>query len=588
MRWRDLSAHLKTLREIWPLMADKRGTLALMVVVGLAASIAESLSFSLVLALMYVLVGGGVSIADMTGHPGKLATVMAFIAGKPILTAGLIAGLIFVKGLLTSAYDLLTEWIGGVACSRARIAIFDQYLTGSYAMTGGDDYSTVINRISYDSGLIASTISFIARMMINLGAVLVYGAYIFLISAKIALCVVLLGCALVVTLGLWARRVAETGALASARNEDLFGRMLAGVQALRAIRMFAVELTFAQGFRDASTSVAETSFSRARAEYVSRPIRDIGLLVVLAAILWVSHRGGIGAGAVVTVVALLYRLLPHVTGIEDNLMALLSTSTPLNNVMAILRHKDPPPPGEPAPFDGKFRDIFVDNVSFTYPNAAGPCLAEVSLAIESGDLVAISGPSGCGKTTLVNLLGRLYEPQIGRIVVGDTPLPAIDRRQWLSRLGFAGQDVDLIEGSVADNVRFGRPELTERDIRQALEIAGASEFLDKLADGVATEMGDRGLRMSGGQRQRVGLARAIAGRPDILILDEATNALELALEAAILKRIRSELPGATIIVISHRDNIHDADLVVRMDYGWVQSYVRTQRAGAQSGAAERT
>jgi ATP-binding cassette subfamily B protein/subfamily B ATP-binding cassette protein MsbA len=167
-------------------------------------------------------------------------------------------------------------------------------------------------------------------------------------------------------------------------------------------------------------------------------------------------------------------------------------------------------------------------------------------------------------------------------------LPAIDRRQWLSRLGFAGQDVDLIEGSVADNVRFGRPELTERDIRQALEIAGASEFLDKLADGVATEMGDRGLRMSGGQRQRVGLARAIAGRPDILILDEATNALELALEAAILKRIRSELPGATIIVISHRDNIHDADLVVRMDYGWVQSYVRTQRAGAQSGAAERT
>lgn len=189
-------------------------------------------------------------------------------------------------------------------------------------------------------------------------------------------------------------------------------------------------------------------------------------------------------------------------------------------------------------------------------------------SIRRGTTAAIIGPSGAGKTTVVNLLLKLYEPTEGVITVDGVPLTKIDRASWLRRIALAGQDIDLLEGSILDNVRLASPGASTAAVADALKLAGALEFTEQLPDGLDTLVGERGFRLSGGQRQRIGLARAIVGMPDILILDEATNAVDPVLETSIHAALRAARPDLTIIVVAHRSSaLTEAELVIVLDRG---------------------
>jgi subfamily B ATP-binding cassette protein MsbA len=223
------------------------------------------------------------------------------------------------------------------------------------------------------------------------------------------------------------------------------------------------------------------------------------------------------------------------------------------------------------------RDIRFDHVSYAYPDGS-PVIDRLSVTIPVGATIALMGESGSGKSTLVNLLCRLLEPQSGTIRLGDDCIDIIDPRCWRTRIAVAGQDCELITGTLLENIAYGRAEACIDDVAGAARAAGAESFIAALPDGYDTQLGPNGLSLSGGQRQRVGLARALLARPDLLILDEATNAVDAATEAEIMTRIDQDRRFRTMVVISHRKHT-----LGRCDYGIVLAKGRVSEAGVLAG-----
>jgi subfamily B ATP-binding cassette protein MsbA len=199
----------------------------------------------------------------------------------------------------------------------------------------------------------------------------------------------------------------------------------------------------------------------------------------------------------------------------------------------------------------------------------------VSLEIRRGEITAIVGPSGAGKSTLINLLFRLYDPVRGTILVDDVPLSELELAGWRTRLAMAGQDAELLTGTVFENIAYGNPSADRAAIAAAAKQADAHGFIERLPCGYETRVGERGLRLSGGQRQRIGLARALVRKPDILVLDEATNSMDSISERVVqdvLKRLRGSV---TIIVIAHRlSTVDAADQVIVLHEGQVVEWGR--------------
>jgi subfamily B ATP-binding cassette protein MsbA len=185
-------------------------------------------------------------------------------------------------------------------------------------------------------------------------------------------------------------------------------------------------------------------------------------------------------------------------------------------------------------------------------------------------VTALVGASGSGKTTIVNLLLRLYNPDQGCLTLGDMPLASVRRADWLGQIAVAGQDIDLVEGTVRDNVLMARADAAEAALAHAYRLSGLSDFLAGLPHGDESWVGQQGLNLSGGQRQRVGIARAVLRDPDLLILDEATSALDGALEAQVRASLHAHFAGRTMLIITHRlETVRTADHVIRLAEGRV-------------------
>lgn len=216
-----------------------------------------------------------------------------------------------------------------------------------------------------------------------------------------------------------------------------------------------------------------------------------------------------------------------------------------------------------------WQELRLEHVSFTYHNRSDPALRDVSLTIRRGQTLAVAGPSGAGKSTVLYLLLRLFDPTAGRLTLDGADLHELRRDAWLDRIAYVSQEGFLYNGTVAENISFGQS-FSREEIAAAARAAQADDFIRELPMGYDTLVGDRGSALSAGQRQRIAIARALVRRPEMLLLDEVTSALDSASEALIQRTLSGLRGRCTIVIVAHRlSTIRDADTIVLIDQGTV-------------------
>jgi len=266
--------------------------------------------------------------------------------------------------------------------------------------------------------------------------------------------------------------------------------------------------------------------------------------------------------------------LSQAAGSAERLSELLAVEPIIKPLAAPVRLPKPPR-GE----------VTFDEVRFVYPTRTqAPVLDGVSFKVRVGEKLAIVGPSGAGKSTIFHLLLRFYDPVSGAVLLDGVRLTEAEPHDVRTRIALVPQDVAIFAATVGDNIRFGRPDASDADVRRAAELAGASEFIQRLPQGFDTPIGERGVTLSGGQRQRIAIARAILRQAPLLLLDEATSSLDAESETLVQAALERLMRGRTTLVIAHRlATVLSCDRILVMDEGRIVEEGTHERLAAAGG-----
>ena len=485
-------------------------------------------------------------------------------------------GVVAVLALATFARFYLVSWLGERLVADIREAVYGHVLDLSPEFFELTRTGEVLSRLTTDTTLIQTVVGSSASVALRNLLLFVGGtAMLVVTSPKLALLVLLMLPVVVLPLVVFGRRVRRLSRASQDRVADVSAHAGESLDAIQTVQAFTHEDLDREDFATASEGAFRTAIRRVRARaYLTAAV----MLLIFGAIdlvLWIGAKdvvaGGMSGGelaafvfyAIVAAGALgslseVWGDLQRAAGATERLMELLAAE-PLITVPA-------EPQALPSPVRGA---LTLDDVSFRYP--ARPeisALDGVSLAVRPGETVALVGPSGAGKTTILQLLLRFYDPKGGRISFDGVDITAMDPRDLRARLGLVAQSPVVFRGSAADNIRYGRPEASDAEVRAAAEAAGAAGFLDQLPDGFDSELGERGVMLSGGQRQRIAIARAILRDPAVLLLDEATSALDAESERAVQQGMQRLMADRTTLVVAHRlATVLRADRIVVLDAG---------------------
>lgn len=296
-------------------------------------------------------------------------------------------------------------------------------------------------------------------------------------------------------------------------------------------------------------------------------IAAMALAVVVGVAVHQATRDTTSVGAFVSFITAMLMLLAPAKRLAGLNMPLQRGLASAESVFSFIDEAAEPETGTAVlpPGQGALR---VEDLGFAYPGTERMALLNISFDVKPGEMLAIVGASGSGKTTLLNLLVRFYDAQSGRILVDGTDIRDVTLRSLRSRFALVSQDIFLFNDTVAANIAYGSPDATEAEIRDAATAAHALDFINRLPQGFATEIGDKGIRLSGGQRQRLAIARAVLKKAPILLLDEATSALDSESEQHVQSAIEELMGKATTIVIAHRlSTVRRANRILVMSKG---------------------
>ncbi|KAA9013015.1 ABC transporter ATP-binding protein [Sphingobium limneticum] len=570
----DRSAALSSLSDLRKLLAmvDKpRWTTPALIVLGLVSSFAETVGITLILLFLYT-ASGQVSAAQGDGLMGQFLREAVSWFGSTTDLALMILLLIIARGLLALLYTRISSAIGERISESVRNRIHKQYLTVSYAFVQKHEQAELMEVLGTESWVIASAYAGFTRLIINSCSILVFVGFLLGISVPITLTAVSGTLLIATVLRFFANPARSFGSQVKGAHRLLGEHMLVTLQGMRTIRAYGQEDYHHRRFTDASARARESSLAMLRLSAWIGPLTEIGYLAILCTIIaaagWWHTSFAITLGAVV----LLYRLQPHVRELESNLLYIAQVQPQLRSVWEMIEEQDKEyPAAGTLPVDALHERLAFCNVDFSYGPDQPRVLDGVTFDIPAGKTTALIGASGAGKTTIVNLLLRLYSPVSGHIEVDGVRLEDCCRTDWVRMIGVAGQDVDLVEGTVLDNIMMAREDATEEEAIAAARRAGVAEFVENLPYGFEEWVGQEGLRFSGGQRQRIGLARAILRRPAFMILDEAMSALDRDLEDRVRAAIDTHMHGRTMLIITHRlETVKTVDHIVWIDDGKVQ------------------
>ena len=570
---RKAAAGAAVWHDIFTLLAyfrDYKFTPFIMIALGIGAALAETVGIGLAVMFLFAILGQTDQIQESAGPLAKLYDLSkGVLGGEPTLIASVFFCLILLNAGLSYAYQVVTATTMNRVAERVRNLIHRQYVSVGYSFLQKKEHGELIHALGTESWRIADAFFSFARIGVNLCTVAVFGAGVVALSWEIGLATFACGLFFFLLLRLLSRRVRRLGAETLSANQLLAERMLVSLNGMRTLRLFAQEPFMLRVFGRASSNVRRLAVRMEWFKALIGPIGEVASLGTLIVIAAVGGQAGVDTPTIIAAVLLLFRLQPHLREAESHRMALAGMTASIRSVIEMLDPSDKPwPSNGEQNFGGLRSGIRFDQVTFYHDPARRPALDHVAFTLPSGKTTLLSGPSGSGKTTIVNLLLRLYEPNSGRILVDGTALNEFSRESWLERIAIAGQDVEMIEGTVIQNIRLGNHDAPMEEVQRICEMVEILKEIQDLPEGFDSRIGAAGLSLSGGQRQRLGLARALLRNPEILILDEAMSALEPQREVRIRQRIATMMRDKTIIVVSHRDNAEaGADAVVAIEGG---------------------
>jgi len=547
--------------------------LAIVVVLGLGSAILEGTGIGLIIPMLSI-IAGQKGDGGLGGLPAIFERVGSGLDdGQRLMVISVaVLALITLKNVLAFANTVLTNLIYGKASHAIRSALADQLLRIGYPFFLQQSPGRLLNIISNESWRASDAMQTVLAATVNASAAVILLIFLLLLSWQMTLCV-----AFGLVLVQLAHAILSASLKAPSRNvtslnSELAARMLHLVHAGRLIRVFGQEQREQAVFESASDAVRKAGFVLQTRQGALPPLTEVLHSALFLAAVVSAWLLGVTFPVIVAFVVLLYRLQPHMRALQLAWSQLQGWSGSLEEVRWLLDSSDkPPPPAGNEPARGLRQQIKFDRVTFKYPGSdeRPMVLNAATFEIRRGCSTAIIGRSGTGKTTIVNLLCRFVEPDQGQILVDGTPLDRIDPTQWRSQIALASQDLELVDGTILENITYGQNSSIV-DAERAARLAEAHEFIEKLPHGYETVVGYRGASLSAGQRQRIALARALVRDPEILILDEATNAMDGLSEAAIVDTLKSRAGRRTTIVISHhRSTISFCDEVVILGDGRV-------------------
>ncbi len=357
-----------------------------------------------------------------------------------------------------------------------------------------------------------------------------------------------------------------------ATNAGVVGDLAEDIAGMRVIQAFAREDTSQTRFNDSNRANRDANVRAMSLSFVFMPVVDLLGTLATAIVLWFGGRtvaqGELTLGVIVA-------FLTYVTRFFQPIRELSQLYTTLQAAMAggerVLELLDTPPAVADKPdaiempqIQGK---VELRDVSFAY-RVDGPVLHNITLTIEAGQTVALVGPTGAGKTSISNLIARFYEVTEGAVLIDGVDVRDVAQRSLRVQMGIVPQDPFLFSGTLADNIRFGRPDAPDSAVEDAARMANAHDFITRMPDGYATVIQEGGVNLSLGQRQLICIARAVLADPRILIMDEATSSVDTVTEGLIQDALDRLLAGRTAIVIAHRlSTIRNADQICVLDGG---------------------
>jgi subfamily B ATP-binding cassette protein MsbA len=528
------------------------GWLPLVGALGLVSSVLESVGIGLLIPLVAMLLATGVP----QGLPSPIQAIFAMTQGMSpharitVIGAGILLAIV-IKGLVQTANATLIAWVNGSIGRDVRAALSSRILNLDYSFCLENEPTRLVEIISTDSWFVSDAVRATLSIVPAVLALAVFGGFLAWLDWRL-FAIVLVGTVIIRGgLFLLERRLRRLSFEVTQSNYALGERMLGIVSAMRVIRVFGQQEREQARFTRSAERVRKAMFASQRTAAWLAPSVDALTFALFVAILLAGYRWGTSLPEITAFVVLLSRAQPNARTIGEARLQIAGVRGSVEAVEWLLGQQVRPaahPSVAPRVSEGPVR---FDRVSYSYPGGAA-AVREASFEIRPGRATALIGPSGAGKSTLVNLLCCLVEPQSGAITVGGIPLGAIGAEAWRERIAIAGQDIELVEGTVAENIAYGRPDASEAEIEEAARTAGADAFVAALPQGYATRVGQGGLRLSGGQRQRIGIARALLRAPQLLILDEATNAVDAISEQELMKLLSEHRHFRTALVISHR------------------------------------
>lgn len=537
---------------------------------GLLAALLEGMGLVLFIPLLQSL---GAPSTDVGGLLGAVARVFEPVPADQ-RTAWLVAILcliILAKNAVNLANTAVTRHMDGDVAHRLRTRIFEQTLSSCIDYRPGFRRADIASTLSTNSWRVASALALFYRIAVSAVTIVVFLALMTAISASLTLCALLFMLLAAAIMRAATRRADTIGQEVVRENKEFGQRMWESMHSLQLIRAFGREPYEEERFRSASDRVRRRLLSLDLLWALPGSISEVAIVMLIGGLILAADQAGVGIAALAGFLSLLYRLQGPARELMQSKVAVDGLAASVEDVAEILDAS-----GQLHLVDGTRpapalrTEIAFSDISFRYAPEEPWALSDVSFTIPVGRTTAIVGRSGAGKSTIFSLLLRFHDPERGAILIDGEPLPSLRLAEWRSRLSLMSQDVQMFNDTIAVNIGYGRADAGQERIAQAATIARADEFIAGLPHGYETIVGDHGLRLSGGQRQRIALARAVLRDPDLLLLDEATNALDVEAEQAFQQALERYSHDRTVVVIAHRlSTVRNADKVIVMGGGRV-------------------